>query len=384
MRTKAIRRLGAVFCLIGMVFWMAACVLIHTTAADAKGSLTILSETEEGVKLVGMQWDIFKIGGRNSEGKYELQGEFANFPVSLEDTSTSALAFAADTLDTFTTVYKTRPLDTQRADANGVLKFEDLGVGLYLVAGDHVRIGDTYYFPAAFLMEITEFGGTNQVYDLTAHPKYIYKNAEDQDAYTVKKVWEKDEAHTFTRTPYVTVEIYRNEVLYETVRLDDSNDWSYSWFSDKPYDWKVVEVEIPENYYVIFRHNETQYVVVNSFNTSSSIEDTTQPTDGEQTETTEPTVDVQTETTTESTTTETTTTVISSDTVTETSTETYTETETSSSDTTTTTATTTTTTSTTKKPEKLPQTGQLWWPVPVLALSGLIMMGVGFKLRTKE
>ncbi len=377
MRTKSIRRLGAVLCLFGMVFWMAACVLIHTTAAEAKGSLTILSETEEGVKLVGMQWDIFKIGGRDAEGNYELRGEFADFPVSLEDTSTSALSFAADTLDTFTTVYKTRPLDTKRADENGVLCFEDLGVGLYLVAGDHVKIGDTYYFPAAFLMEITEYGGANQVYDLTAHPKYIYKNASESEEYTVRKVWEQDEAHTHTRTSYVTVQIYCNDVLYETVKLDESNDWSYSWSADKPYDWKVLEVDIPESYYVIFRSNETQFVVVNSFNTSSAIEDTTQNTDSGATDVTEPTVGVETETSTETTTTESTVTTTSD-------TQTETNIETTISDITTTTATTTTSTSTTKKPEKLPQTGQLWWPVPVLALSGLIMMGVGFKLRTKE
>ena len=380
MRTKSIRRLGAAFCLIGMVFWMAACVLLHTTAAEPKGSLTILSETEDGVKLVGMQWDIFKIGGRNDKGEYELRGEFAKFPVSLEDTSTSALAFAADTLDTFTTVYKSKPLDSKKADNNGYLCFEDLGVGLYLVAGDYVKIDDTYYFPAAFLMEITEFGGINQVYDLTAHPKYIYKNASESSEYTVKKVWEKDAAHPYTRTSQVTVEIYRNDVLFETVTLDESNDWSYSWSADKPYDWKVLEVDVPENYYVLFRNNETQFVVVNSFNTSSSIEDSTDYTDSEQTDTTENTENVNTETTTETTTQETTT-----STTTQTQTETETTTSISSTETTTTTtATTTTTTSTTKKPEKLPQTGQLWWPVPVLALSGLIMMGIGFKLRTKE
>lgn len=383
MRTKSIRRLGAVFCLIGVVFWMAACVLLHTTAAEPKGSLTILSETEDGVKLVGMQWDIFKIGGRNDKGEYELRGEFAKFPVSLEDTSTSALTFAADTLDTFTTVYKSKPLYSKKADKNGYLRFEDLGVGLYLVAGDYVKIDDTYYFPAAFLMEITEFGGNNQVYDLTAYPKYIYKNASEKEEYTVKKVWEKDEIHPSTRSAYVTVEIYRNDSLFETVRLDESNDWSYSWSADKPYDWKVLEVDIPENYYVLFRNNETQYVVVNSFNTSSSIQDSTDYTDSEQTDTTENTENVNTETTTETTTQVTTTTT--SDTQTETETETETTTSISNTDTTTTTtATTTTTTSTTKKPEKLPQTGQLWWPVPVLALSGLIMMGIGFKLRTKE
>jgi len=35
-------------------------------------------------------------------------------------------------------------------------------------------------------------------------------------------------------------------------------------------------------------------------------------------------------------------------------------------------------------PDKLPQTGQLWWPVPVLALAGVAMLIVGIVLRRKS
>ncbi len=37
----------------------------------------------------------------------------------------------------------------------------------------------------------------------------------------------------------------------------------------------------------------------------------------------------------------------------------------------------------TPKGGKLPQTGQLWWPVPVLLLAGLVLVIVGL-LRRKE
>ncbi len=47
------------------------------------------------------------------------------------------------------------------------------------------------------------------------------------------------------------------------------------------------------------------------------------------------------------------------------------------SDTVTTTATTTTTTTTTTTNKKLPQTGQLWWPVPVLAAIGIAIFAIG-------
>jgi hypothetical protein len=34
--------------------------------------------------------------------------------------------------------------------------------------------------------------------------------------------------------------------------------------------------------------------------------------------------------------------------------------------------------------EKLPQTGQLWWPVPILAVSGVVMLGFGLHLMKKD
>ena len=35
-------------------------------------------------------------------------------------------------------------------------------------------------------------------------------------------------------------------------------------------------------------------------------------------------------------------------------------------------------------PSKLPQTGQLWWPVPVLGLAGILLLAVGFWRRKKS
>jgi hypothetical protein len=39
---------------------------------------------------------------------------------------------------------------------------------------------------------------------------------------------------------------------------------------------------------------------------------------------------------------------------------------------------------TTVTTEKAPQTGQLWWPVPALAASGLLCFGIGLMIRKKN
>ena len=33
---------------------------------------------------------------------------------------------------------------------------------------------------------------------------------------------------------------------------------------------------------------------------------------------------------------------------------------------------------------KLPQTGQLWWPVPILALGGLALLAIGLGLKKRQ
>ena len=35
-------------------------------------------------------------------------------------------------------------------------------------------------------------------------------------------------------------------------------------------------------------------------------------------------------------------------------------------------------------PDKLPQTGQLWWPVPLLASAGLLLTAAGVVIRRKD
>lgn len=372
MRKKVSQWLQFAFCLFGILLWLLAGYLqIFVSAAETEGSLTLISKTTDGIILDGMEWSIYRVGGRSADGDYELQGEFAKYPISLEDTSATAMMAAANTLETFALVYDHVPIDSGVADKNGSLVFDSLKAGLYLVSGDYIQKGDTYYFFSAFLMEIS--ASADAEVNLVAYPKYISMNEREGGFdYSVRKIWANDESEPENRSVYITAEIYRNGDLYDTVRLDASNDWTYEWHSDDVCEWHVAEVDIPEGYDVIYRTNETQFVIVNTFTNSSSITETQATTISYETETTETTVE------TISTMTET-----QESTVTD-MTESTTENTNPTQNTTTTTVTTTTVTTETTTTEKIPQTGQLWWPVPLLAAAGLISIAVGVRLNTKE
>ncbi len=374
MRISVRRRIAMCLSVFGILLWaMLPAFSMTAFAAEDDGILKMYCETEDGVVFEGMHWDIFLVGGRDDEGNFELQGDFAEYPVSLADTTTSAMTAAAETLENYATIDGIAPLASADANENGFLQFSMLEPGLYLLAGDYVVIDDVYYFPSAFLMEVPEDGET--VFNMNAYPKYISMNAGEGGLdYTVKKVWENDETEPENRSVFITAAIYRDGVLHETVRLDESNDWTYAWTADKFYEWRVIELEVPDGYDVVYRSNETQYVIVNTFTKSSSVTETVPETDDIYTETLPETDDITTETGDQPET------GIQTD-VTEQTGSDGSAAQTSNPSPTTTTTTTTTTTDDT---ENLPQTGQLWWPVPVLGVAGLLSVAIGLRLVTKE
>ena len=115
------------------------------------------------------------------------------------------------------------------------------------------------------------------------------------------------------------------------VTLSAENDWEYRWDTlDVQSEWLVAEREIPVDYEVMIDYNQSQFLIRNTYHHSQETEVTTTP----------PAV------------------------------------------TTATTATTPPPQITTTAPEKLVQTGQLWWPVLPLSLGGVVLIGAGISMRS--
>lgn len=112
----------------------------------------------------------------------------------------------------------------------------------------------------------------------------------------------------------VEVQLLRDGVVAEVVSLNDANSWRYSWSGlSVDHEWKVVEKEVPEGYVLQVEKEGDTYILINTFSEEVPEDKPEQDPDGDS----------------------------------------------SNGD------------------EKLPQTGQLWWPVPVLTILGIIFLVLG-------
>ena len=79
---------------------------------------------------------------------------------------------------------------------------------------------------------------------------------------TVNKEWILDDGGEAPVS--VTVELLRNNSVYEEVTLDEDNDWSHTWTRlDDRYNWKVQEADVPDGFTAEVSHRGTIWTITN-------------------------------------------------------------------------------------------------------------------------
>lgn len=297
-------------------------LLSRTVSAAADKSITLICRQED-TTLCGMQWKLYKIGMRD-DNRIEFVPELAKYSMDLGDLSAQVVDTAAKTLEAYVIESGLPILAQGQTGETGELKFDGLEDGLYLAVGNYLQLDQIVYFPSTLLLEINH---TDVAFSYDAFPKFYAENLSSSNiAYMVKKVWVDDDDANEKRPVNVTVDLFEDGVLRDTVTLSEENEWKYRWEALRnDSKWVVAEREIPVDYEVMIDYNSRQYLIRNSYQETMIVTTTTTVTT--QT-TTVPTAPVTTTTT-----------------------------------------------------EKLIQTGQLWWPVLPLSLGGIVLIGAGISMK---
>lgn len=233
------------------------------------GSIAVtLREVEQEHKVVtGAVFRLYKVADAVMDGyllTFDKTEPFENSNISLEDLSAENLAVHLDAYAKEQSI----AYATGRADDAGTVKFDGLTTGLYLLSQDGNAEG--YYATVPFLVSIpmTDQETGSWLYDIEANPKVeaIPERPEDFTSRTVEKIWTGSGAET---PDHITVALMKNGELYETVKLSADNNWSYTW-EKLPvlYRWEVVELQVPSGYRVSYHHQGTKTLIQNTYQPS--------------------------------------------------------------------------------------------------------------------
>lgn len=300
---------------------------VDTTAAV---TLT-LDYHDDGAPLVGAAFSIYRVADIDAYGELQVTDDFKSFAVDIDirGKNDEAWRALASTLEGYVLNSALTSEDSGTTDKSGHLTFptteKALRPGLYLVLGERHRQYGNYYDAMPFLILLpAQDGEQNEwVYDLGASPKHTDHPIPDTPTTVTRrvlKVWDDDGAAE-SRPQSVTVQLLRDGAVYDTVVLSAENGWRWEWTGlDSAYRWTVIELT-PEGYRVTITREGITFVVTNT-----QIPDSPDTPD------------------------------------------------------------------TPDKPDKpdspdspgtptLPQTGQLWWPVPLLLLSGALLLCAGLRRR---
>lgn len=172
------------------------------------------------------------------------------------------------------------PLDSGKTNSSGTLTFPNntskLAPGLYLVSGKDHSDKVYSYKTSPFLIKLPSWDSVNkkEIYNVYAQPKFSADKITDSPdssvtGIKVSKVW-KDDIES-KRPSEVTVQLLKDGKVYDQTTLNKSNGWQHIW-KDLPkhnpdkseIKWLVAEKNVP-GYAVSLKQEGNTFIITNTF-----------------------------------------------------------------------------------------------------------------------
>lgn len=262
-------------CRLAFVLLIALAITAGAYAAEAKnvGTVTIECVFAEA-PVPSLPFSLYHAADV-SGSQITMDADFSAFPVDLKAMDVDSWNQLALTVKSYVLAQGIAPDAAGVSSADGVLTFDGLSAGLYLVVGEGAAVNGMYYSSAPFFVLIPRtVAETGEVfYDQTVFPKLSAKPQEDTVTRKVLKIW-NDTGYEDERPSEITVHLYCDGTLYDTVTLSEANNWRYTWEKlSGNHDYSVAEEEV-DGYTVAI---EQQGITFTLTNTSINIMPPTPP-----------------------------------------------------------------------------------------------------------
>lgn len=244
-----------------------------TAATTAEGSLTVTYQYQEAA-LNNADINLYRLADWSAKGGYTPTGDFANhtaYPVDWDilNADQQTLRDFANTMAGYIAVNKPTAENTLKTDSAGVATFNQLKDGLYLAVVAPYQGNVLTCQTAAMLVALPN----------------VHKDAADQRTLSIEpkadcavpptttisvtKVWkDKDQSK---RPESVTMNLLQDGKIYDSIMLNNANDWKYTWKGlQAKHEYTVVEANMPGNYTALVDRENNDYTVTNTAKTESA------------------------------------------------------------------------------------------------------------------
>lgn len=225
-------------------------------AIDTAQSCDLTIEYKDGTKPISdALFRVYRIADVDAYADMTLTPAFAAYRSSvsglsnLNDQTQAQWTNLASTLKGLVLRDGLTPAANGTTDSTGRLVLSNLKVGLYLIIGSRVTTDDYYTYtcaPSIVFLPARDDTDNTWDYDVTVCPKYEKDRnppGDDGDYITrkVMKIWD-DEGYEANRPMSVTVHLLKDGEICDTVTLNKDNNWRWAWDRlDDDYEWEVVE-----------------------------------------------------------------------------------------------------------------------------------------------
>lgn len=246
------------YLLIGLLIMIPGMVKADTGIVDFEDKGTIellLKESTDGTMVSGAEISIVKIAkaiDKNNNLAFEYVDEISDCSLlvdEIKDVSSELL----ECVDKSNLKY-----DKKITDKNGMVKFNNLELGLYLIKQTNKLEGYSSFLP--FLIMIPEFIDDEWNYDIEATPKTDIIKLMD---IIVRKEWNISSNKMIPEE--IEVQLIRGSQVIDTIKLNKDNDWKYTWEELEVSDeYRVLEVNVPDGYTASYRNEDGVFIIVNT------------------------------------------------------------------------------------------------------------------------
>lgn len=230
------------YLLISISLFLIFSMKINALDTNKKGSIEIY--LKEGLEI--SLYHIADIKEINNNITYTYINELKECKANLNDLKAKEIELCLN-----------NEVKSVKKTSNGIVQFDNLSLGIYLVKPTN-KVENSLIFDS-LLITIPTIQNNNLIYHIKAKPKTeIYELIDIK----VNKVWNTKNQKMPNS---VTIELYNDNSLIDTIVLNEENSWTYILHNlEKSDKYRVKEINIPKGYVDSYKQNNYEFTITNT------------------------------------------------------------------------------------------------------------------------